>query len=80
MSDYRFAAAYLHNIDAVTTSDALVMGDRDQFVFPLMYSSMVLKKQPGVMYVDQELLRLILLPYAKESFNPEQNINIWLCH
>jgi hypothetical protein len=72
MSDYRFAESYIDNIDAVTTPDALVMGDRDQRVFPLMYSSMVLKENPGVMYVDQELLRRSWYIQMLRDHYPEQ--------
>jgi hypothetical protein len=57
MRDYRFASAYAANIFAVAGPDSLVMGDRDQFVFPLMYAQMVEGQRPDVTVIDQELLR-----------------------
>jgi len=57
MSGYRFAQAYVHNVLDTASPDSLVMGDRDQFVFPLMYAQMVEGRRPDVVVLDQELLR-----------------------
>jgi hypothetical protein len=57
MSGYRFAQAYVHNVLDTASPDSLVMGDRDQFVFPLMYAQMVDGRRPDVVVLDQELLR-----------------------
>jgi hypothetical protein len=57
MHDYRFAEAYIHNVFSVARPHALVMVDRDQFGFPLMYAQMVEHRRPDVVVLDQELLR-----------------------
>ncbi len=57
MHDYRFADAYIHNVFSVARPHALVMVDRDQFDFPLMYAQMVEHLRPDVVVLDQELLR-----------------------
>ena len=57
MHDYRFADAYIHNVFSVARPHALVMVDRDQFGFPLMYAQMVEHLRPDVVVLDQELLR-----------------------
>ena len=57
MHDYRFADAYIRNVFSVARPHALVMVDRDQFGFPLMYAQMVEHQRPDVVVLDQELLR-----------------------
>jgi len=57
MHRYRFADAYIHNVFAVAAPHSLVMVDRDQFGFPLMYAQDVDKERPDVVVLDQELLR-----------------------
>ena len=57
MRHYRFADAYIHNVWSVATPHSLVMVDRDQFGFPLVYAQMVAHERPDVVVLDQELLR-----------------------
>ena len=57
MHRYRFADAYIHNVFAVASPHSLVMVDRDQFGFPLMYAQDVDRERPDVVVLDQELLR-----------------------
>jgi hypothetical protein len=57
MHRYRFADAYIHNVFTVATPRSLVMVDRDQFGFPLIYAQDVEGRRPDVVVLDQELLR-----------------------
>ena len=57
MRHYRFADAYIHNVWSVAAPHSLVMVDRDQFGFPLVYAQMVAHQRPDVVVLDQELLR-----------------------
>lgn len=57
MHRYRFADAYVHNVFSVASPHSLVMVDRDQFGFPLMYAQDVGGLRPDVVVLDQELLR-----------------------
>jgi hypothetical protein len=57
MHRYRFADAYIHNVFAFASPHSLVMVDRDQFGFPLLYAQDVDKLRPDVVVLDQELLR-----------------------
>ena len=57
MRQYRFADAYIHNVWSVAAPHSLVMVDRDQFGFPLVYAQMVAHQRPDVVVLDQELLR-----------------------
>ncbi|HMK93668.1 MAG TPA: DUF2723 domain-containing protein, partial [Thermoleophilia bacterium] len=54
MHRYRFADAYIHNVFTATAPQSLVIGDRDQFTFPLMYAQMVEGRRPDVVALDQE--------------------------
>jgi len=57
MHRYRFADAYIHNVLSVAAPHSLVMVDRDQFGFPLVYAQDVEGLRPDVVVLDQELLR-----------------------
>ncbi len=57
MHRYRFADAYIHNVFSVASPHSLIMVDRDQFGFPLMYAQDVDGQRPDVVVLDQELLR-----------------------